>query len=41
MTSNFNLLIPLSNEVRHTPSTEMLAPFFKFLLKLFGGAISI
>ena len=39
--SNFSFFKPSSNEVRQTPSTETLAPFFRFLLKPFGGETSI
>jgi len=39
MTSNLRFVIPLSFDVRQTPFTEMLAPFFKPLLKFFGVEI--
>tara|TARA_X000000368_G_scaffold69849_1_gene50611 strand:- start:484 stop:687 length:204 start_codon:yes stop_codon:yes gene_type:complete len=40
MTSKLRFFSPSSNEVRHTPFTEILAPFFRFLLKPFGKDIS-
>ena len=30
MTSKLRFFLPSSNEVRHTPFTEILAPFFRF-----------